>query len=299
MVHFIKSISEFHQLMELPKPKHPLISVIDLQQVDMTSNMEVWGSYRTEFYTISVKSGVTGKLKYGQNQFDFDEGVLMCVGPNQVLSVENIEEMDIVGYALTLNPDFLLHHPLAKKIKEYDFFSYQVNEALHLSDDEQQIIFNLFEAIKTEYENNMDNFSQQVILSNIDLLLVHINRYYNRQFITRKNFHNNLVSQVENILSDYYKINAHENLPTVQYLADNLHLSAAYLSDMLKSYTGLSAQQHIHESVITKAKELLTITELSISEIAYKLGFQHPQSFTKLFKQKTNISPLKYRQSFN
>ncbi|MCG8579437.1 MAG: helix-turn-helix transcriptional regulator [Bacteroidales bacterium] len=299
MIHYIKTISEFHELMQLPKPRHPLISVINLQQVDMTTNKTIWESYRANFYTISVKSGVTGKMKYGQNRFDFDEGVLMCVGPNQVLSVENVEEIDMLGYALSISPDFLLHHPLAKKIKQYDFFSYQVSEALHLSDDEQYIIFKLFEAIKTEYENNMDGFSQEVILSNIDLLLVHINRYYNRQFITRKNFHNNLISRVEELLSEYYSNENHENLPSVQFLADELYLSPAYLSDMLKSYTGISAQQHIHEHVINKAKELLTITDLSVSEIAYELGFQHPQSFTKLFKKKTDVSPLKFRQSFN
>lgn len=265
----------------------------------MTVNKEVWAGYRAGFYTISVKYGVTGKMKYGQSRFDFDEGVLMCVGPDQVLSIDNIDEVDIKGYALILNPDFLLNHPLTKKIKEYDFFSYHANEALHLSFEEQQIILRIFDGIKREYESNIDSFSQEVILSSIDLLLVHINRYYSRQFITRKNFHNDMLSKVEDLLINYYSTNEYESLPTVQYLADRLNLSAAYLSDMLKSYTGLTAQQHIHQCVINKAKELLTVTELSVSEIAYELGFQHPQSFTKLFKQKTDTTPLKYRQLFN
>lgn len=299
MIHIVKTVSELHQLMLYPKPKHPLVSVLDLKDIDIVSNKRVWESYTTNFYTISMKYGLRGKMKYGQNRFDFDEGVLMCVGPNQVMSIENMDEVDIMGYALILNPDFLLAHPLAKKIKEYDFFSYQANEALFLSDQEQRIVINLLELIKSEYENNIDGFSREVMLSNIDLLLVYINRYYNRQFITRKSFHNDMLYKVEKLLADYYTNKEHDNLPSVQYLADELHLSAAYLSDMLKNYTGLSAQQHIHQSVIDKAKELLTITELSVSEIAYELGFQHPQSFTKLFKQKTKQAPLKYRRSFN
>jgi len=296
VIHTINSISKLHYLLGVPKPKHPLISVLDLENINMTSHKEVWENHTTKLYTIAIKSGITGKMKYGQNKFDFDEGVLMCMGPNQVVSIENIDEVDIKGYSLTINPDFLLNHTLTKKIKTYDFFSYQVNEALFLSDSEEQVILKLFEAIKNEYENNIDSFSQEVILSNLDLLLIHINRYYNRQFITRKNYHSDLLSRVETVLMEYYQDDIHEELPTVQYLADKLCLSSAYLSDMLKSYTGLSAQQHIHEMVINKAKELLTISELSISQIAYELGFQHPQSFSRLFKKKTGISPKLYVQ---
>ena len=299
MIHTIKTISELHHLTGLPKPLHPLVSVLNLEDLDMSSGEKLWQHYYSKFYTISVKSGCKGKVKYGQNTFDYDEGVLVCLGPNQVISAENPEEMNMRGFALNIHPDFLLNHPLAKKIKSCDFFSYQVSEALFLSDAEQQIIFQIFQAIENEYKNNIDNFSQEVILSNIDLLLVHINRYYSRQFITRKNHHSDVLSQVETLLSKYYKKNEDKGLPTVQYLATELHFSPAYLSDLLKNYTGLSAQQHIHESVIHKAKELLSLSELSVSEIAYELGFQHPQSFAKLFKQKTDVTPSKFRQAFN
>ena len=288
-----------HRLLGLPKPKHPLISIINLKAIDSVANKDVWKHYTTKFYSISLKSGIIGKVKYGQNTFDFDEGVLTCFSPNHVLSVEGVDENDIKGYSLFINPDFLLHHPLAEKIKQYQFFSYELNEALFLSDDEEKAILQIFKTIEREYENNMDAFSQEVILSNIDLLLVYINRYYNRQFLTRKNHHFDMLSRVEKILTAYYQNDEKDSLPTVQYLANELHLSPAYLSDMLKSYTGMSAQQHIHESIISKAKELLTISELSINEIAYELGFQYPQSFHKLFKKKTNMSPLKFRQLYN
>lgn len=264
----------------------------------MMRHHKVWQHYATQFYTISVKSGCAGKVKYGQNKFDFNDGVLICMGLNQVISAQNTTDTDVQGFALTIDPNFLLNHSLATKIKRYDFFAYHMSEALHLSDNEKQIIFQLFQAIKTEYNNNMDGFSQEVLLGNIALLLVHINRCYNRQFITRKNFHHDLLYQVRQLLANYYQHEAHEELPTVNYLAEKVHLSPAYLSDMLKSYTGLSAQQHIHESVINKAKELLTVSELSISQIAYELGFQHPQSFNKLFKKKTALTPLKFRQVY-
>lgn len=288
-----------HRLLGLPKPKHPLISIVDLNEANSSASKEVWKHHTTKFYSISIKSGIVGKVKYGQNTFDFDEGILMCIGPNQVLSVEDADENDIKGYSLFLNPDFLLNHPLAEKIKQYQFFSYELNEALFLSDDEQKAILQIFKTIEGEYKNNLDTFSQEVMLSNIDLLLVYINRYYNRQFLTRKNYHFDMLSKVEKILTGYHRNDKMDSLPTVQYLANELHLSAAYLSDMLKNYTGLSAQQHIHESIIRKAKELLTISELSVNEIAYELGFQYPQSFHKLFKRKTNLSPLKFRQLYS
>ncbi len=298
MIHTVKTISEMHRLLGLPKPKHPLVSVMDLSEMDMKQNEAIWQHHYTKFYTVSVKTGCVGKVKYGQNKFDFDDGTLVCMGPNQIISTQNTGELEIHGFALTIDPDFLLNHPLAKKIQECDFFSYQMSEALHLSDEERQIIFQLFQAIKNEYDNNMDGFSQEVLLSNIELLLVHINRYYSRQFITRKNYHNDLLSQVESLLAKYYDNEGNDSLPTVNYLADHVHMSPAYLSDMLKNYTGLSAQQHIHETVIHRAKELLTLSELSVSQIAYELGFQHPQSFSKLFKQKTNVTPLKFRESY-
>ena len=172
------------------------------------------------------------------------------------------------------------------------------NKALFLSDKEEQIVLNLFRSIEQECQNNTDQFSQDVLIANIELLLVHIDRYYNRQFLTRKNISNDTLSKMEEILNRYFEAE-HTQLPTVQYIADQLNLSPTYLSDLLKNLTGLTAQQHIHEKLIEKAKELLFTSNLSVSEIAYQLGFEFPQSFNKLFKKKTNLTPLEFKQSFN
>lgn len=298
-IQHINSITEFHRFLNLPKPKHPLISVINLEEVTFKAE-PIWEFFTTSFYVIALKQGETGKLKYGQNTYDFDEGILTFTSPNQVFSITDAQEINITGYSLIIHPDFLQQHPLIKKIKEFGFFSYATNEALFLSNEEEQILIALLKIIEEEYNSNIDNFSQNVILSNIELLMVYANRYYNRQFITRKNQDHDLLSKVEAILSNYFN-NEFNNtgLPTVQYLANQLNVSTAYLSDMLKNFTGQTTQQHIHNKIIEKAKELLSTTELSVSEIAYQLGFEYSQSFNKLFKKKTNLSPLNYRTSFN
>jgi len=295
----INSITEFHRFLNLPKPKHPLISVINLNQVTFKAE-PIWEHFTTSFYVVALKKGETGKLKYGQNTYDFDEGILTFTSPNQVFSITNAEEIDIAGYSLIIHPDFLQQHSLIKKIKEFGFFSYATNEALFLSDNEEQILLALLKSIEQEYNSTIDSFSQHVILSNIELLMVYADRYYNRQFITRKNQNHDLLSKVESILSKYFSDELDNmGLPTVQYLANQLNVSSAYLSDMLKNFTGQTTQQHIHNKIIDKAKELLSTTELSVSEIAYQLGFEYSQSFNKLFKKKTDLSPLSYRASFN
>ncbi|MFV0346661.1 MAG: helix-turn-helix domain-containing protein, partial [Bacteroidales bacterium] len=204
----------------------------------------------------------------------------------------------VSGYHLIFHPDFIRGYPLTKTIKEYGFFSYSNNKALFLSDKEEAIIINLFKSIESEYQNNIDKFSQDVMIGNIELLLVHIDRYYNRQFITRKTIGNDTLSRMEIILNNYFSDETNQ-LPTVQPIAEELNLSPNYLSDMLKNLTGQTAQQHIHEKLIEKAKELLSATNLSVSEIAYQLGFEFPQSFSKLFKKKTNLTPLEFKQTFN
>lgn len=295
----INSITEFHRFLNLPKPKHPLISIINLEEV--TFNAEpIWERFTTSFYVVALKQGETGKLKYGQNIYDFNEGILTFTSPKQVFSITNVDEIDITGYSLIIHPNFIQRHSLIKKIKEYGFFSYATNEALFLSDNEENTIITLLKSIENEYNNNIDNFSQNVILTNIELLLVYANRYYNRQFITRKNQINDIVTRTERLLSNYFKDdNSLKNgLPTVKYLANELNVSSSYLSDLLKNSTGLTAQQHIHEKLINSAKELLLTTELSVSEIAYQLGFEYSQSFNKLFKKKTNKTPLIYRKEY-
>lgn len=295
----INSISELYKLMGMPKPQHPLIGLIKLEDtkaIDFSEPMNLV----LNFYTISLKRCVGNKLKYGQGYYDFDEGMLAFMEPLQVISTDD-NNSKAEGWWLVFHPDFIRNYPLAKSIKEYGFFSYAVNEALHLSEKEESMMENIMKNIEQEYNHSIDNFSQDVMISHLELLLNYSNRFYNRQFITRKNLNNDLLTKLEKLLDDYFisdKVSAF-GLPTVQYISDQLNLSPNYLSDMLRNLTGQSTQQHIHNKLIEKAKEALTSTNLSISEIAYQLGFEHPQSFSKLFKIKTDMSPIEYRTSFN
>lgn len=293
----IHSVTEFHRLFGLPKPMHPLVSVLNLEEVDFMLS-DVWKHFVNNLYSISIKKGETGRVKYGQTEYDFDEGIMTLTAPKQVIAIEKVEAVKLTGYKLLIHPDFLQGYPLSKSIKEYGYFSYTNNKALFLSEKEEQIILNLFYSIEQEYQNNIDQFSQEVIIANIELLLVHIDRYYNRQFLSRKNISNDTLSKVDKVLTNYFN-NKPNELPTVNYLAKELNITPAYLSDLLKNFTGQTAQQHIHEKLIEKSKELLSTTNLSVSEIAYQLGFEYSQSFNKLFKNKTNFSPLEFRQSFN
>jgi AraC family transcriptional activator of pobA len=299
--HMMDSLSAIHQALGLPKPQHPLIMLINgtNSQVEITRPS---GSHVLKFYKISYKRKLSGKLKYGQDYYDFDEGGLLFAAPNQVIGSNNAEETrDCSQYTLLIHPDFFLTYPLAKKIKTYGFFSYSANEALHLSDKEKETIISIFNIIEEELNSRIDDFSQDVIISQIELLLNYANRFYKRQFITRKAINNDLLQKLEEILDEYFnnEISLNRGIPTVQYLSENLNISPSYLSDMLRSLTGQNAQQHIHNKLIEKAKEKLSATSLSVSEVAYELGFEHPQSFSKLFKTKTNLSPLEFRRSFN
>lgn len=298
--YIINSISELHRLLELPKPKHPLVSVINLNEIKCHFDESI-KSFVYNFYSVCTKKDFKGKLKYGQNYYDFDEGIMTFFSPGQVISTVVDEDISLSGIWLVIHPDFIQNYALAKSIKDYGFFSYAVNEALHLSDKEEALITDIMQNIYAEYCSVIDGFSQDVILSHIELLLNYSNRFYNRQFITRKNASNDLLSNLEKLLLDYFNGNKVQEfgLPTVLYISEQLNVSPNYLSDMLRSLTGQSTQQHIHDKLIEKAKEILTTTSLSVSEIAYQLGFEYPQSFSKLFKSKTNISPLEFRSSFN
>lgn len=298
--YIIHSISELHRIFELPKPAHPLVSIINLSDVKCNID-ESLKSVVYNFYSICIKKNFKGKLKYGQNYYDFDEGLVSFFGTGQVISTEITDDMAIDGLWLVVHPDFLQNYPLGKAIKDYGFFSYAVNEALHVSEKEEAMIESIMRNIEQEYRSVIDHYSQDVIVSQIDLLLNYCNRFYNRQFITRKNASNDLLINLEALLADYFSGNhvQESGLPTVQYLAAQLNVSAPYLSDLLRNLTGQNTQQHIHNKLIEKAKEILSTTSLSVSEIAYQLGFEYPQSFNKLFRSKTNLSPLKFRQSFN
>jgi AraC family transcriptional activator of pobA len=297
--HRFNSLSRLHKALDMPAPMHPLVSLID--NAAGTIPLERLPSpHILSFYKISYKMNFQGKFKYGQHYYDFDEGGMFFVSPNQITGAHE-PLSDQSGYTLLFHPDFLLGYELAKKIKAYGFFSYSINEALHLSEKEKNMIISVFQSIEEELKDRIDNFSQDVVISQIELLLNYANRFYNRQFITRKAVSSDLLQKVEDILGAYFQSPPSQNqgLPTVQYLSAQLNLSASYLSDMLRSLTGQNAQQHIHNHLIEKAKEHLSTSQASISEIAYELGFEHPQSFSKLFKLKTSMSPLDFRRSFS
>jgi transcriptional regulator, AraC family len=297
----LKTITEFHKLRGLPAPRHPLISVINFE--DMTDNTKIGKqSLLFDFYMISVKRDMDHKYRYGQKDYDFDEGVMFCMAPHQVLSVIREEQgKNPSGWMLMIHPDFLWNTPLSSSIKRYEFFDYSVNEALFLSEDEELKMQQIIENIKQEYHSNIDRFSQNIIISQLETLLNYSQRFYQRQFITRKKASHQFLEKLEIFLNDYFEGGdiMQNGLPTVQLLSEQLNMSAQYMRSLLKSLTGQTTQQIIHEKVIEKAKERLSTTELSIREIAYELGFEHSQSFNKLFKAKTNVSPMEFRKSFN
>ena len=302
-IHRIKTISEFHKLRGLSKPEHPLISLVDYREISHSSeNNQV--SWIQDFYTIGLKRDVLGKFRYGQQEYDFDEGLLSFIAPRQVFSVEVLDNEETAkpsGWLLLIHPDFLWNTPLAKNIKQYDFFGYAVHESLFLSDKEEIAIVGILQNIQQEYHSNIDKFSQGIIISQIELLLNYAERFYNRQFITRQITNHKTLDRLENLLTDYFNSDdlIVKGLPTVHDISDKLHVSPNYLSGLLKTFTGQSTQQHIHNKLLEKAKEKLSATELSVSEIAYELGFEHPQSFSKLFKTKTEMTPLEFRRTFN
>ncbi len=294
----IKTLSQQHQMLGIGSPKHPLLSIVRFEDIPKIENEERVKKL-SDFYQIALKIDCPCKLKYGQSQYDFDKGVLSFFSPKQVSTLEPGPVFPESGWLLTIHPDFLRSYPLSSKIKTFGFFDYNVNEALMLSEEEQQSIESIFEQIDREYRLPIDIFSQDVVIANFELLFTYCQRYYNRQFITRKIIYSELLNKVENILSAYFDNANEKGLPTAADLASQLNMSPKYLSDCLKQLTGQTAQQLIHEKLIEHAKDILTTTELSVSEIAFQLGFEYPQSFNKLFKNKTNQTPVEYRQSFN
>jgi len=294
-----QSISELHKAMGQPKPMHPLISVLDYGKAIFDPKDFEQGII-LDFYKISFKTNFSGKLRYGHGFYDFEEGGMSFVAPGQILKMQE-EEADYSGMSLNIHPDFIRPYTLNENIKKYGFFSYSAAEALYLSEKEKETILAVFVNIQDELDQRIDNFSQDVIISQLELLLNYSNRFYNRQFITRKAVNNDVLSKLENLLEDYFNTEKplENGLPTVQFVADELQLSSRYLSDLLRSVSGQNTQQFIHDKLIEKAKEYIAKGTFSISEIAYKLGFEHPQSFNKLFKKKTNVSPVAFQELFN
>jgi len=282
----IKSISQLVRILGHPSPLHPLIALVDYNAVSIEM-FPKGHKVSLDFYKISFKPTFTGHIKYGQGYYDFEEGGLAFLKPKQIVSSpEDLESYE--GIALYFHPDFIRNYPLGKTISQYGFFSYDVSEALFLSAKEKEIIANLFTAIANELENNIDGFSQDVLVSQIELLLNYSNRFYNRQFLTRKAVNHDIITSLDRLLNNYFEEeNSLKNgLPSVKYISTELKLSQRYLSDMLSSLTGLNTQQYIQNSIIEKAKEKLSTTNLSVSEIAYDLGFEHSQIVQQTFQDK-------------
>ncbi|MDN5215064.1 helix-turn-helix transcriptional regulator [Fulvivirgaceae bacterium BMA12] len=296
----IKTVSQYHKLRGLPGPAHPLISVFRIEEITKLKDDEP-NHIIQDFYSVALKKNINATLHYGQQEYDFDEGKLFFIAPNQVYSLQAKNNLTHSGWLLLIHPDFFWNTSLVKKIKQYEYFGYAVNEALYLSEKEEETIVGILQSIEEECHSNIDKFSKPVIISQVELLLNYADRFYHRQFITREKKNHQILVRLEKILNDYFN---NENLissglPSVLDISHSLNVSPNYLSGLLKVLTGKSTQQQIHDKLIEKAKEKLSISELSISEIAYELGFEYSQSFSKLFKSKTGLTPSEFRRSFN
>ncbi|GAB2529332.1 helix-turn-helix domain-containing protein [Spirosoma aerophilum] len=302
MKHF-KTVSEFHAFRKLPKPLHPLISLINVGDVT-TLHRDEPTNLVFDFYSIALKRVSNVSVNYGQQPFDFNEGILSFIAPGQVIRLTRVHTDEAVkqsGWVLNIHPDFLWNTPLAKNIRQYDFWSYSVHEALFMSEKEEDTLNQIIQYIQQEYQTNIDRFSKPIIVAQLETLLNYADRFYQRQFITREKANHQILGRLQSLLDAYFDNDSLDKggLPTVQSVANQLNLSPKYLSNLLRAQTGQNTQQHIHDKLISMAKEKLSTTDLSVSEIAYALGFEHLQSFSKLFKAKTNQSPLAFRASFN
>ncbi|GMN08861.1 helix-turn-helix domain-containing protein [Croceitalea sp. MTPC9] len=291
MIH-IKSIHQIHKLAGLNKPKHPLFSIYRIEELKLDSdNFPEKMTY--DFYTVGLKKNLNGYVKYGRTNYDFQEGALGFTGPFQLMEFSTDLIQNASGWILFFHKELLNFTKLEKSIDDYGFFEYAVNEGLHLSKDEEKSIEEIFQNIEKEYQLPIDKYSKQVVLSNLELLLTYSDRYYSRQFILRNEVNNRIFSNFKDELKATFNDNI--KLPTVEQLAEKLNLSANYLSDFLKTTTGNSAIEHIHRYIIEQAKKDLVLSDKSISEIAFELGFEYPHYFSRLFKKKTGLTPSEYR----
>jgi AraC-like DNA-binding protein len=293
----IKSISQLLQSSGLGTPNHPLITLIDAAKISFSEEM-LGLNISSDLYSIGLKDASCG-LDYGRNSYDFSEGVLFFSAPNQMFTVSKVQKLnEVKGWILYFHPDLIRNTKLGEQIDNYNFINYEVNEALHLSEKEQSVICDLVKLIENEINQRIDNHSQQVLVSNIELVLSYSQRFYERQFNTRSAQNSDIVSKVESLLKNYYKNNEliEKGQPTIKYLADNCYLSPNYLSDLLSKVTGRSAKEHINDFLLDKAKHLLLGTTDSVNTIAYSLGFNYPHYFGRLFKKKTGKTPQEFRK---
>lgn len=295
----VKSISELHSIIGFEKPKHPLITIIDYSKVNV-SRAPDFARFCCDFYSVNFKSHCS--LRYGRHFFDHQGGTLLCTAPEQIITMENTEKTNVVeGWGLFFHPEFIRNPSLGSKISAYTFFRYEENEALHLSSDEKEILIAILRQMEKEYQTNIDNHSQILLLTNLELLLNYCMRFYGRQFITRTNQNKDVIAKFERLILEYLQSGKSQNLGllSVKYCAENLNLSANYFSDLLKSETGKNAIEHIHYHLLDRAKNLLTGSDKTINEIALALGFEYPQNFSKLFKKKLGVSPSEYRNKIS
>ena len=298
-----QTLSAFHAFAQLPPPQHPLLSVVDVGAVPHRHDEQAT-SMVLDFYAISVKRMRNVHVQYGQHSFDFNEGIMSFMAPHQVFSLavaDPEEPVEKSGWVVYLHPDFIWNTPLAKTIQQHDFWDYALKEALFLSAKEEATVTAIISTIEQECNANLDRFSKQIIVSQLESLLHYADRFYHRQFLTRDKANHEVLGQLETLLHTCFNSAtlAQRGVPSVHYVAESLHLSPKYLGNLLRVLTGQNTQQHIHDKLIAKAKEKLSTTTLTVSEIAYELGFEHPPSFSKLFKAKTNLSPLEFRASFS
>ena len=297
-IRVLETITDYTRLCGVPAPAHPLLTVIDLEQTRGNVLPTQLTQVVQHFYSVWVKKNLKGKVHYGHQTYDFSEGVMGFQAPGQVFAIDaTLDISQISGWMVLFHPDLLRKYPLGQKIAGYGFFSYAVHEALHLSAQEETALDSLLNNIRAEYGRPIDAFSQDVLVSQLDVLLNYANRFYHRQFITRRTVEHDLLSRFEALLTGYFAVDTEQPLPTVQHFADALHVSSAYLSDMLRTLTGQTTQQHLHQALIEKAKRLLLSTSLTINETAFQLGFEYPQYFTRLFKSKTGLTPAAFRFS--
>jgi len=293
----IENISDLNKILGQEESRHPLITIVDFSKVDFTGYTNI--KISTGFYSIMHKNLCPGTMRYGRNYFDFQEGSLFFMSPNQVVSMEAPDvTKDVYGWGLFFHPELIRRTSLNTKMKDYHFFTYDLHEALHISEKEQTRLENIIEDIDAELNQNIDKHSKTLIVSSIELLLNYCNRYYDRQFITRTETNKDVIADFERLLKDYFNSGdlPATGLPSVSMFAEQLHLSPNYLSDLLKKETGKNVTEHIQYHIIELAKEKLLISSVSVSEIAYNLGFEYPQYFSKMFKKKTGMTPLEYRK---